>query len=234
MKSSHKEKEQFVFVLAETEMELIPHEILSERSVVATGKERGKKTSNLILDASYHHSAMKELKEGERRGRPDIAHFFLMMCLDSRLNQMGKLKTIIHTRNDERISISPETRLPPSYHRFIGLMENLFQNRVVPSKDNPLLRIENGWLLNDVLRSEKCERIIILDSDGTEESPEEIFESKKTARTAIVIGGFPNGSLHSELSSLETEKLSLGKEMLKVWTVASEMLIAAYNSITKP
>lgn len=234
MRSSHDGKEQFVFVLAETELELIPHEILSKRSVFATGKERGKKTSSLILDASYHYSAMKGLKDGDRRGRPDLAHFFLMLCLDSRLNKEGRLKTVVHTRNDERISFSPDTRLPPSYHRFIGLMESLFQNRIIPSKDNPLLKIENGWSLADVLRSEKCDRIIVLDAEGIQQEPGEMLSSDKATKTAIVIGGFPCGSLHSNLSSMEIERLSLGREMLKVWTVTSEMLVAAQDSIRGP
>jgi len=234
MKSSRDGRERFVFVLGESELELVPGEIATHSSVIASAKNRKKRPSNLLLDASYHHSAMSSLEDGERRGRPDLVHFFLMLCLDSRLNQIGELKTIVHTRNDERIVVSRDTRLPPSYHRFVGLMESLFQNGAVPSKETPLLTIEKGWTLRDVIGSEKCDRIVLLDSEGAQVEPGIFLRSKRSERTAVIIGGFPSGQLRSDLSGLEAEKLSFGKEMLKVWTVTSEMLVAAHGSITAP
>jgi len=231
MRSSPEPAGKFVFILAESELELIPNDILSEKAIVSSSKSRGKKASSMLLDASFHHSAMKSLEEGERRGRPDITHFFLLLCLDSRLNHAGRLKTIVHTRNDERISVSPDLRLPPSYHRFVGLAESLFQNGAVPSKEEPLMRIETGWSLPDVLKAEKCHRIIVLEAGGEERSPASVLSAAREGSTAVVIGGFPSGSLRSDLSSLKPEVLSLGKDMLKVWTVASEMLSAAFSSV---
>jgi rRNA small subunit pseudouridine methyltransferase Nep1 len=231
MRSSPESAGKFVFVLAESELELIPDEILSEKAILSSSKSRGKRASSMLLDASYHHSAMKPLEDGERRGRPDITHFFLLLCLDSRLNHAGKLKIIIHTRNDERISVSPDLRLPPSYHRFVGLAESLFQNGAVPSKEEPLMRFETGWSLPDVLKAEKCDRVVVLDAGGAEKSPAAALSAAKEGSTAVVIGGFPSGSFHSDISSLKPEVLSLGGEMLKVWTVASEMLSAAFSSV---
>ncbi len=43
------------------------------------------------------------------------------------------------------IYVNPETRLPRNYNRFLGLMESLFKNRVVP-KDLALLRLEEKTL----------------------------------------------------------------------------------------
>lgn len=234
MKSSRDRRERFVFILAESELELIPDDIATHSSVIASARSRKKRPSNLLLDASYHHSAMNALDDGERRGRPDLVHFFLMLCLDSRLNHAGELKTIVHTRNDERILVSRDTRLPPSYHRFVGLMESLFQNGAVPSKENPLLTLEEGWTLRDVIGSEKCDRIVLLDSEGTQAEPKQFLLSKESERTAVIIGGFPSGQLRSDLRGLTVEKLSFGKEMLKVWTVTSEMLVAAHESIKAP
>jgi len=231
MRSSPEGGRRFAFILAEAELETVPKEILSEKAIVSTARTREKRASNMILDASYHHSAMKQLGEGERRGRPDIAHFFLLLCLDSRLNHAGRLKTVIHTRNDQRITVSPELRLPPSHHRFIGLMESLFQNGAVPSRDEPLMEIESGWGLLDVIRAEKCGRAVVLDAAGDRKDPSAALSGAGGGSTAVVIGGFPSGSLHSDLSSLKPEVLSMGAEMLKVWTVTAEMLSAAYASI---
>lgn len=234
MKSSHDGREKFVFVLGESEIELVPDEILTHGSVLASARDRKKRPSNILLDASYHHSALRALEAGERRGRPDLTHFFLMLCLDSRLNSAGMLRTIVHTRNDERITISPDARLPPSYHRFVGLIESLFQNRAIPSNANPLLVIEDGWTLEDVISSEKCDRIIVLDSEGVQAEPEKFLRKKDAKRIAVVIGGFPSGQFRSNLSRLGIEKLSFGKETLKIWTIASEMLVAAYRTLKEP
>lgn len=231
---SSAEAPKFVFILAESELEVIPKEIVSAKAVFSNAQTRGKKPSNILLDASYHHSAMRTLDDGERRGRPDIAHFFLMLCLDSRLNKEGMLKTVVHTRNDERITVSPETRLPPSFHRFVGLMESLFQNGAVPSADSPLMKIEGGWPLADVIGAEKCERLIVLDAGGSRVPPSEMLGSRPAGSVAVVIGGFPSGSFRSDLSPLNPERLSLGEEMLKVWTVTSEMLSAAFAAIKGP
>jgi len=233
MRSSAEPGRRFVFILAESELEPIPKGILSEKAIVASAKTRDKKASNMLLDASFHHSAMRSLQDGERRGRPDIAHFFLLLCLDSRLNHAGMLKTIVHTRNDERITVSPELRLPPSYHRFVGLVESLFQNGAVPSAEKPLMGIEGGWSLLDVIKAEKCDKVVVLDAEGEAGTPSEALSGKEGA-TAVVIGGFPSGSFHADLSPLKPTTLSMGKEMLKVWTVASEMLSAAYWSIKGP
>ena len=222
---------RFVLILAESELETVPKDILNDKCILANARSREKKPFNILLDASYHHTAMDRLDEGERRGRPDIAHFFLMLCLDSRLNHAGRLKTIVHTRNDERITISPETRLPPSYHRFVGLMESLFQNGAVPSREKPLMKMETGWPLIDVIKAEKCDRLIVLEAGRKIEAPAEKISSKPAESIAVVIGGFPSGSLHSDLTSLKPEKLSLGEEMLKVWTVTSEILVAANSPI---
>lgn len=230
MKSSPNVRKEFVFILAESALELVPAEIARDACAVALARSRGKLATNMLLDSSYHHSAQKHLPDGDRRGRPDIAHFFLLLCLDSRLNRAGRLKTIVHTRNDERIIISPETRLPPTYHRFVGLMESLFQNGAVPSKEEPLMKIETGWKLKDVVSAEKCDRIIHLDPKGATARPEELLQQSEYAKTAVVIGGFPHGELISELPE-KTERISLGEEPLTAWTVAAEMLSAAQLKI---
>jgi len=234
MKSSHEEQSRYFFVLAESELERVPDELHREKCVVAYSISKGKRPANMILDASHHHTAMKNLPEGERRGRPDIAHFFLLLCLDSRLNRDRLLTTIVHTRNYERISVSPETRLPPTYHRFIGLFEQLFQNGAVPSKEEPLVTIEEGWKLVDLLKKTKCERILVLDSDAEERNPIETLSEHPEMPTAVVIGGFPSGTFHTDFSNLEVERISLGKEALTAPTVTAEMLAAGYMASKAP
>lgn len=117
-------------ILAESELEKIPNQILSHPSVISHSKQFNKRPVNMILDASFHHSAMKNMPEGERRGRPDIVHISLLTALESILNKKGELKVVVHTRNNEAIYIDPETRLMKNYVRFIGLIEQLFEKRL--------------------------------------------------------------------------------------------------------
>ena len=85
---------------------------------------------------------MKKLEESERRGRPDIVHFALLEALGSPLNKERLLQTYVHTLKNHVITISPETRLPRNYDRFVGLMEQLFELGQVPPAGQILLKLE--------------------------------------------------------------------------------------------
>ncbi|MBU0623991.1 MAG: 16S rRNA methyltransferase, partial [Candidatus Thermoplasmatota archaeon] len=113
-------------MLADSELELVPQEIVNERCILNNARARGKAPEKILLDASHHHPAFGKLPDSERRGRPDIVHFFLMLCIDSDLSAEGKLRVFVHTRNNDVIAVNPETRLPPHYPRFVGLIESLY------------------------------------------------------------------------------------------------------------
>ena len=94
-------------VLADTELERVPAAIQRHPSVRASARRRGKSPTSVLLDSSFHHAALEKVPEGERRGRPDIAHIVLVVALDSILNLEGGLRLFIHTRNDEVIQFAP-------------------------------------------------------------------------------------------------------------------------------
>jgi rRNA small subunit pseudouridine methyltransferase Nep1 len=124
--------------LADAELELIPQEIRFHPVIQRSGKKRRKSPRQMLLESDLHKSALRKLDGGDRRGRPDIVHFFLLLAMDSILNKKRVLRTLIHTRNDQLISVQPETRIPRNYNRFVGLIEDLFQRRAVPPEE-PLL-----------------------------------------------------------------------------------------------
>ena len=213
-------------ILGDAELELVPKEIQGHPAVVKHAKSRRKRPSNVILDATYHHQAIRSKygAEAERRGRPDIVHFFLMNAQESILNKEGKLRVYVHTRNNEVIFIEPETRLPKSYPRFIGLMENLLHNGCVPNCDSPLMRMEKMSLKSLV---EKIgEKTIVLSESGKHvdlksyEIPEDV---------TVIIGGFPSGDFLSNVS-FANEVISIYPETLMAWVAAYEV-IAKYEGI---
>ena len=210
-------------VLADAEVEPVPPALVGHPSVRASAKKRGRSPGTILLDSSLHHLALKRFAEGERRGRPDIAHLFTLLCLDSVLNVQGQLRTLIHTRNDDVIHVAAETRIPKNYPRFVGLLEDLFQKGAVP-EDKPLLTLERGVSLERLLAdlpspkwafSETGERINL----WTE------LASLEGDLTAIV-GGFPHGDFRSPVAKLCDRIVSIHEAPLRAWTVTSEILVA--------
>ncbi|HEX9907549.1 MAG TPA: 16S rRNA methyltransferase, partial [Thermoplasmata archaeon] len=88
---------KYFMIIADSELELIPPEIVNERAILNNARARGKAPEKILLDASHHHPAFGKLPESERRGRPDLVHFFLMLCLDSDLSAAGNLTVFVHT-----------------------------------------------------------------------------------------------------------------------------------------
>jgi rRNA small subunit pseudouridine methyltransferase Nep1 len=215
---------QYYFVLADSELELIPPELLRERSILSSARSRGKAPEKILLDASHHHPAFIKLKESERRGRPDIVHFFLMLAMDSDLNAEGKLKVFVHTRNNDVIAVKPETRLPPHYPRFVGLIESLYEQRVVPSRENALLELRNGVPLETLVAALKPDLVYVMDPLGKEGSLESKFSDVDGKTVVVIIGGFSKGDYRSDLNKMKHEKISLGNRQQKVWTVTSKIL----------
>src|SRR5260370_8021693 len=116
-------------ILAESSIELVPNEIAGHPAIIKSAKRKKKDPRQLILDQSYHHSAILRLgKSGVGRGRPDIVHFSLLLALGSPLNADNQLNCFVHTRADHVIAIDPPTRLPRNTHQPTALIDHLYQN----------------------------------------------------------------------------------------------------------
>jgi rRNA small subunit pseudouridine methyltransferase Nep1 len=220
-------------ILAESELELIPSQIMSYPAVTSYAKQRNKKPKGLILDSSFHHSAMKELPEGARRGRPDIVHIFLLNSLESILNKKGRLKIIIHTRNNEAIFIDPKTRIMRSYNRFIGLFEQLFEKRKIVTEEKTLIELKENFSLEKIVENENHDFVITFSENGKIVELSDYLvnlKNKKIKNILCIIGGFPHGDFHSEISKYSDDVISIFEEKLNAWSVSNE-LITFFNNI---
>ncbi|MDA8341294.1 MAG: 16S rRNA methyltransferase, partial [Actinomycetota bacterium] len=56
------------FVLAEAALELVPREVWRQPAVASDAKRRGKEPGGMLLDRSFHHSAMARMRDSEKRG----------------------------------------------------------------------------------------------------------------------------------------------------------------------
>ncbi len=214
-------------ILAESELELIPSKIWSHPSVISYAKQRNKKPKGLLLDSSFHHSALKELPEGIRRGRPDIVHIFLLNSLESILNKKEKLRIIIHTRNNEEIFIDSETRIMRGYHRFIGLFEQLFEKKKIVADKKTLLELKENISLEKIIENVDHDFVITFSENG---ESVELFDylvnlkNKKMKNILCIIGGFPHGDFHFNISKYSDDVISIYNQRLNAWSVANELL----------
>jgi rRNA small subunit pseudouridine methyltransferase Nep1 len=213
-------------VLAEAELELVPEPIVTHPQVQAAARSRDRRASRTLLDSSLHHEALRQVPEGERRGRPDLVHFGLLLALDSALNKADELRVVVHTRNDERLAVHPDTRLMRNYPRFVGLMEKLFQDGASP-RDNPLLVLEPGWPLARILEHHKSGPIVAFHEQGRAIEPGAYLAERRAAGPdlTVVLGAFPHGDFHQPPASWSDEVVGLGGDALSVWTVEMEVLV---------
>jgi rRNA small subunit pseudouridine methyltransferase Nep1 len=219
-------------ILAESELEIVPEKIISHPSVINYSKHYNKKPGNIILEASFHHSAIRNLPDAERRGRPDIVHFFLLTALESILNKEGKLKVIVHTRNNEVIYIDPKTRLMKNYIRFIGLIEQLFKKKVITYEKKILLEFCENKTLENLIKEEKHDFVISFSPDGKKVKLLNYLKNlkKKDHKNILcIIGGFPHGNFHNDISKFSDDIISIYDNTLTAWAVTNELIVIYEN-----
>ena len=219
-------------VLAESELEMIPQEILRHPAIVSYAQQREKEPARIVLDSNVHHRAMEHLPEGRRRGRPDIVHLFLLTALESVVNKSGQLNILIHTRHNDVITVSPETRIMRSDDRFIGLIEQLFEHQVVPKETHPLLKLRHHMTLPQVVEDATADHIITCSKTGKTTCLPTYFkdlQQRQPHHIVCIVGGFPSGSFQTDVTAISDDVISMYKEMLPAWTVASEILVNYEN-----
>ncbi len=219
-------------LLAESALERVPESLWSYPVISATAKRRNKKPSEILLDSSLHHTAMRTLPDSERRGRPDIIHISLLVAMDSILNKKNMLRVVIHTQNNEVISINPSTRIIKNYDRFVGLMEQLFQQHFVPDEHNPLFILEKECTLQEIIKRYDADRVIGFDTGCNEVKLPLFFKDLKKQKQndlLCIIGGFPKGNFSCNVKKQVDDVISIYPEMVPAWTVTSEIIVNYEN-----
>ena len=227
-------KPLLTLILAEAALERVPAELTGHPQVRRQAEKAGKPPGSLILDRSYHHQAMVGLKNGEKRGRPDIVHFCLLEALGSPLNLEGLLQVYVHTVGGFTIWVNPEVRLPRNYNRFIGLMEQLFQAGRVPPEGRPLLTLRR-MSLRRLLGKLKPTFTLALTRRGKPQPVRRLGEAlASTPRPTVLVGAFPHGGFTKQTLSLADEAAAIDPEGLEAWTVVSRIISAYEEAIGLP
>jgi len=223
---------RIVLLLVEAAVELIPQEIRDHPVIQAYCRRRRQDPRWVILDSSYHHSAMKSLTNYQKRGRPDILHFTLLEALGSPINLAGMLEVYCHTQDGEFIEISPKVRLPRTYERFKGLLSQLYRQRTIKTDEGEtLLRMEKK-AITEVIKSIRPSRVYLLSEKGKKASRDELKEMiKTTGRPLFMVGCYPHGDFLEETKRLAEESLSISEYRLDAWTAVSRLLCIAEQAL---
>jgi len=177
---------------------------------------------------------MKRLENSLQRGRPDITHFTLLEALGSPLNKEGFLQVYIHTNRDYVITVNPTARLPRNYSRFIGLVEQLFQQGKVPSEGEPLLKLEHKTL-KQLLTETKTDHILAFSREGKQKTIQDAISSiQKKQNPTVIVGGFPHGHFSRNTTQLVDEFICVDPEMLETWTLTSRVIYEYERTLSLP
>jgi len=211
-------------ILAESALELVPKKILGHPAVVSYSKKSGKSTNEILLDRSYHHKAMADLKDAEKRGRPDIIHMTLLEALGTPLNKEGLLQIYVHTIDDHIIKVSSKARLPKNYNRFVSLLEQLFKLGRVPESGESLLSIKKEKL-QDIIDRIEPSKVIVFSSAGKPNTLREVCNKiSHEEKPLIIIGGFPHGHLTNESIRAADCVFSIDRNALEASVVTSRII----------
>jgi len=217
-------------ILAESSIERISPQMAKNPSVVAHARRKSREPSSLILDRSYHHSAIKAA-EGRnpsetflKRGRPDIAFHVLLQALGSPLSREGLMRTHVHTIDDNVIDLDPRVKLPRNYDRFIGLLEQLYEKKSVPPDEQPLLSIRK-CTLPELVSESRVSTVVAFSTLGKPASVKDACVPIVEADApGVLIGGFAHSHFNQSTTRLANHLFSIDKEPLDAWVVAARVI----------
>lgn len=209
-------------IIAEAALETVPKAITKHPSVVKHASKKDKPPHEILLDRSYHHAAMLKLDNAGKRGRSDLVHFALLEATSTPLYQKNMLTIYVHTIAGKAIFLHENVRLPKSYFRFEGLMEELFKEGKVKSEDKVLMEVKD-MSFEDLLNVVKPTKIIGLSRAGAKSNAETIAKSIDN-KSAIVIGGFPRNHFSPKISAKLDCLYSISEYSLEAHVVIARIL----------
>ncbi len=207
-------------IIADAELQTVPEKMAKDRSIRNIAEKNHKNPLEMLLDSNYMHTTIEKFYPGEsnRRGRPDIIYIFLEVAMESILNKNNMLDVYVHTRDNFIIHINNQTKLPRSYNRFQGLMEDLFKKRSIEYNGTELLSMREENIIPFL--KNLGGQTVVLSPGGKESAISEIINNNDLN---IVIGGFSQGDFISDLYR-NFPSYKIFHEELTIWSVGMEVI----------
>ncbi|HTH23113.1 MAG TPA: ribosome biogenesis protein [Nitrososphaeraceae archaeon] len=219
-------------IIAEAGLETVPSRIVDHTSVKNYARKIGRKPKEVLLNTSYHFTAMThhDLPHWWKRGRPDIVHFSLLTALSTPLFLERKLDVYVSTIGNKLIFISKELRVPKSYFRFEGLMMNLFRDKIIddPNSSKKLLELKENINFKEIISQiVKPNKVIGLTTKGIRSNPFQIIADSvedKNKNYCFVVGGFQRGHFQEAITSIFDTMYSVSEYGLESHVVIARVL----------
>jgi rRNA small subunit pseudouridine methyltransferase Nep1 len=177
-----------------------------------------------LLDNALHHSAMKNLKNSTKRGRPDITHLCLLNALGSPLNKSGNLVVYIHTIKNKIFKFNPEIRIAKNFNRFKGLMAKLLIDGAIKYNNTNLISQFSGNL-KQLIDSFQASEILLFSNKGRLITKyQDIITVDPTKNIIAIIGGFQKSTFSEEILKLSNSLISISNFPLEAWIVVSKVI----------
>ena len=209
-------------ILAESALELVPKKLRNHPSVISHAHRLEKKSSEILLDNSWHFAAMKGIEDEIKRGRPDLVHLCMLEATTIPLYKKNQIKIFIHTIDDKVIYLGENVNIPKSYHRFEGLIEKLFSENVIKSNEKILLEIKDNSF-SDLIEEINPSQVIGFSTKGKENSFESAA-SQLSENCCIVIGGFQKGHFSNKVQEKLDQIISIDSSSLEAHVVLARIL----------
>ncbi len=212
-------------ILADAEIEALPSDAIvgsAPRIRCMPGADRQRIG---ILDSFLHPELMSSMPDRLRRGRPDIAHAFLSLTLNSRQRTDGHLDVLVHTRGDIAIRFARKATVSKDYVKFLATITDLFEQGHVGTGEG-LITMQKDRPLPRLLESERLDIIIAMSPTGKKKDLGSVLARLQGKEVGILIGGFPEGDYLSPVYELADMAVSLGDEILTVPEVTAQVLSA--------
>jgi len=211
-------------ILADTEVEALPSicgpAAAQPRVCLTTDRElRG----ILVLDSYLHKALLEGLEDSGRRGRPDIAHSFLVLTQNSPSVQEERLRAFVHTRGDEVIRFGRKARIDQDYMAFLRMISDLFEKGSIGSGEERI-EVERHMTLAELLREIRPGLVVAMSPIGEKVELRTVLMESEAKEAAVIIGGFPEGDFRSPVHQLADRMVSLGDELLTVPDVTAQVL----------
>ncbi|MDQ3962023.1 MAG: ribosome biogenesis protein [Thermoproteota archaeon] len=192
------------------------------------------KSSEILLDRSYHHAAMKQLLYSWKRGRPDIVHFALMEALSTPLFMNRMLRVYVHTINDKIITIADNLRIPKSYFRFERLMASLFRDNLIKSNEGTILMEISDGTFSDLIDIIKPDMVIGLSTVGVQSKAQKVAENAQSVdHPSLVVGGFAKGHFSENVTRSLGPTYSISNIALEAHVVIARILYECEKLLEK-
>jgi rRNA small subunit pseudouridine methyltransferase Nep1 len=211
-----------ILLLVECGLELIPPKIKNHPSIQRNLRKND--YSSKLLDNALHHSAMGNLENFEKRGRPDITHNCLLNALGSPLNKSGNLKLFIHTYHNKIYELNPMIKLTRNYNRFKGLMAKLLYESELKFENLQLISQFKGELKDLIKVFKKSDTIILSTKGDLIKHQDLLFEKNLMKNYIIIIGGFQKGFFSPEILKLSQHLISISNYALDAWVAVNKVI----------